>query len=97
MKRKKARKRAKQKHLDGMEPPRVQAIEDAAEDYVQKRDLRVSCLADEIEAKQKLLDLMQDNKLTNYTFDNYEVRVAVKEQQNVKVKTIKLNDDDDED
>ena len=60
------------KHRQGyidpaMAPVVVSAVEDAAEDYRAARDARTRCGEQEQEAAETLLQLMNENHLTEYT------------------------------
>jgi hypothetical protein len=62
-----------QQKLSGTQPPRIEAIEKAANDYVVKRDARMAAGKLESEAKKKLIKLCHDHGVT----DLYEYEVEV--------------------
>ncbi len=88
-------RKAKQGHFEGMEPPVILEIDQQAEEYVTFRDERMRLLKLEIEAQDKLLDLMKKNKLKTYQFDGADV-IIVPGQEKVKVKRKKEASDEDE-
>lgn len=51
-----------QDEIPGTERPRIAAIDEAAEEYREKRDERMEALKDEVELKAKLSAVMQANK-----------------------------------
>ena len=85
--------RPKQQRLPGTEDAKIDALEDAAEEYARIRDERVALSAEEVELKGKLLDLMKANKKENYVRDGIEIHI-VHEEETVKVK-IKKQDSDE--
>jgi hypothetical protein len=77
----------RQARLPEMEDPEIEEIENAALDYVEVRDRRQQLTAQEVPAKQKLLDLMKAHDKTHYKRDGIEVtRVVEKEKVRVRVK-----------
>jgi hypothetical protein len=78
--------KAKQEYLDGMKPPSIKAIDKAAEAYVEARNTRMGHTVKEKERKIILLDLMKQNKLTEYLYDGKIVRVT--ETENIKVNEV---------
>lgn len=83
--------RIKQGHLAGLEPPTYPAIDEAAEKYhsliAKSFKLRQTC----DEAKEELMKVMGDHKLTYYVYDDKEVEVMDK----ITVKVRKKKDDDE--
>jgi len=93
--------RPEQIEIPGTERPKIKSIDVAANDYVTKRDTRQRATEKEVEAKQKLSDLMhkystgEDAPLKKhpdtgelvYRFGDTEVRLTPKEEV-LKVKTI---------
>lgn len=82
-----------QTEIPGTERPRIKALENAAEDYVTKRDTRMQATTKEVEAKTKLSDLMhkystgEDAPLKKtsegelvYRYADMEVRLTPKEE-----------------
>jgi len=51
-----------QTEIPGTELPKIRAIEDAAEDYVTKRDTRQRASEREVESKTKLVDLIHKHQ-----------------------------------
>ncbi len=90
----KPRKRLKQNHLPGMEPPSVAAIDRAAEDYVKVRDERMEMTKDEVEKHDRLLGLMREHGLDTYEFDGFTINCQTKTK--VKVKRTDEYDSEDE-
>lgn len=84
----------KQTELQGMEAPSIGEIDNAGEEYVTHRDARIARLAKEIEAKKKLLDLMEKHKLTVYRFDDMTVEVTPGTKK-IKVKRIGESEDEE--
>ncbi len=86
--------RPRQQYLPGedMAPPSIPIVDEAARDYVEFRDARMSALKQEIEAHDKLLSLMQDKGLTEYNFEEFSVRVDSK----TKVKVRRKQDAEEE-
>jgi hypothetical protein len=76
-----------QNRLPGMEDPKIAEIERAIEDYASLREQRQALTAEEVPAKQKLLDLMHANKKTSYFYNGIKVEVIVeKEKVRVRIK-----------
>ena len=82
------KQKAEQKHIEGLEPVRIPAIDKAAEKYEAIRDQRQSLTADEVEAKDDLLGLMKEHELTTYTYDSKVVEV-IHLDETVKVRPFK--------
>jgi hypothetical protein len=81
----------------GVSPPRrIKAIDTAADVYVAARDARMTALQEEIKRRDRLLELMQDHKLTTYRFDDEEVEVLPGKTK-VKVRRISEDGADKED
>ena len=77
-----------------MEPPKIKAIEDAAEAYIEIRNKRMDLSKKEHDARVGLEAIMKSNKQTEYHFDSYIV-VLLKTEK-AKVKTAGSDDDEDE-
>jgi hypothetical protein len=91
-------RKPKQQFLDGMEPPSIRAIDDAAENYYDTMLERKALTETENEQKDALIDLMKENQMARYVLPDGKV-VEVTAISNVKVKSPKkanedLNDDD---
>lgn len=85
----KARKpKAKQEFLEGMEPPRVKAIDDAADNYFDTMQDRKALSETEDEQKDALIDLMKEHGMDRYVMPDGKV-VMVTSKANVKVKKAK--------
>jgi hypothetical protein len=93
-----------QLQIPGTERTKIKEIEDAAEAYVSIRDKRIKLTEQECSAKEKLIELMQQNKAKLslnseghfvYTYD--EELVILTDKVNVKVKRAVSYDDSDED
>ena len=82
---KKRKPKPKQGHLEGMDPPSVRAIDDAAETYYETMQERCKLSKDEDEAKDNLIDKMKEAG-----FDRYETPdglvVTITSKSNVKAK-----------
>lgn len=61
--------RQKTDGLPGMEPKKIKDLEEAADDYVIKRDARMAAGKLEVEAKKKLNDLMKSHQLAVYQYN----------------------------
>lgn len=93
-KKKTVKDRPKQTFIKGAEPPRIAAIDKAADLYVDARDERMAALEIEVDRKSKLLELMKKNKLTTYrTDDDQEVNI-VESAESVKVRKVKTETDE---
>ena len=93
-----AKKRAKQKFLDGMEPPSIKEIDDAAEHYFETMTARCELSKTEDEQKDALIDVMKSNKMDRYeTSDGIVVTITAKSNVNCKrKKDVSINGESDE-
>ena len=94
---KKARK-LRQQNLPGMEPPKIKAIDNATEAYVEIRDSRMALTKTEVAKRDTVLRLMKEHDLTSYEYDGKVVSI-VNGEPKVKVKTkkdetIEIEDDE---
>ncbi len=64
----------------------IREIEVVANDYVSARDQRQAMLADEVNFKKRLIEVMKKYDLTNYSYDGYMVEVDHVDEDVVKVK-----------
>jgi hypothetical protein len=80
------RDKAKQGHLQGMEPPSIPAIDDAADAYRECRTERMTLTETEAELQAKLLALMHENKLKTYVYGDPPFVCNVVELEKVKVR-----------
>ena len=91
------KKAPRQDSLPTMENRKIKALQDAAMDYANIRDQRVALSAQEVDLKQKLIDLMHKHEKETYTYQGVTITLVM-EQENVKVKIAKKDKDaDDED
>ena len=77
----------KQKELPGIEKPVIKEIEDAADEYVEVRDKRMSLTEREVEKRAALIGVMRAHKVKSYKYDGR--LITLKETDKVKVKTLK--------
>lgn len=84
---------AKQKELPGVEKPRVVAVEEAAEAFVEAHERRSDAAEREKVAKETLIDKMRGAKLSSYRFDG---KLIVLEKLD-KVTVKQARDEGDED
>lgn len=82
---------ARQADLPGMTDRKLKDIHEAALVYADARDARVAASAPEVDAKQKLLELMKQHKIEHYKFDGVECDL-IHEKENVKVKVHPADD-----
>lgn len=93
---KKPRKRAKQKHLNGVEPDdRIKEIEDAGDVYEEARDERQALTEREVEAKNNLISVMKKHRKTVYRYDSKTITFEELQEAKVKVKRDKVTEDDE--
>ena len=83
----------RQARLPGTEDNRIEALEAAAEKYVEIRDRRIALSADEIPLKQDLIARMKANHRTKYRRDGFEIDLVM-EKENVKVRIVKDTGDE---
>ena len=83
--------------LPGMEDafPNTPAVTEAAEEYASARDLRMSQLKLEVEAKTNLINLMHLHNLKSYRDNSRDPQVFVQLSSTEKVK-VKIGDDGDD-
>ena len=60
----------RQTQIPGTERETIKEVNAAAEEYVEARDERMGLTEREVQAKQHLLEVMKENKLTIYRDDN---------------------------
>ena len=88
--------RHRQGHLNGLEPPRIKQLDDAAEVYYDVMQARCKLAKEEDEAKDNLTDKMKEHQVDRYeTQDGLVVTVTSK--SNVKVKRKENGEEDGED
>jgi hypothetical protein len=93
-----------QTELEGMEAPRIKAIDEAAEHYVSVRDKRMKLTASEIAAKQNLIDTCREhedklshdgNGVIRYAYDDMVVEWERRDKIRVRHATSEPADVDD--
>jgi hypothetical protein len=89
-----AKGKAKQVDLPGMEDRDIPEIEEAAERYRDVRDDRIALSKDESTAKQALIAVMKAHKRSVYSRNG--MSITLEEIDNVKVKTAKKDDEEEE-
>jgi hypothetical protein len=68
-----------------MEPPSIPALDNAADDYADKRDARMRLTQEEVEAREEVERLMQEHGLRTYrTRDGLEVELDTLTKAKVK-------------
>jgi hypothetical protein len=81
--------------LPGMKPPRIAALDEAAEEYVKVRDRRMGLTEKEVQAKANLIDLLHkhadkippnDEGVMYYKYDDVVVELKPGKEQ-LKVRT----------
>lgn len=87
-------RRPRQQQIPGTEPPSIKEIDDAAEQYVDRRDMRMSLGKEESEAAEKLQALMKANNLSFYEYEGNIV--TLDSVTKVKVKKKKAPGDDEQ-
>lgn len=83
----KPRDKAKQGHLDGMAPPSIPSIDQAAENYYEVMMDRVKLSKEEDQAKDALINEMNVNSLQRYEYDGKVVMLV--STSKVKIKKTK--------
>lgn len=92
-----AKRRAKQGHLNGMEPPSHRDIDDAADNYFEVMTDRCKLSKEEDEKKTCLIETMRSHGLDRYeTPDGLIVTVTAKSNVKAKKKTVSENDEGEE-
>lgn len=87
---KKPRQQALSKDLES--PGKIKAVTDAACEYEEARDVRIAASGPEKEKKDRLIQLMQKHKLTEYADTDAGIRVRLVP-ENVKCKVERLADE----
>lgn len=86
---------ANQNDLPGMSDRKIEALQDAAEEYAKKRDRRMKLLAEEVELKGELLKLMKRHKKEEYVYDGITISIVPGE-ETVKVRIAKAKDEEEQ-
>ena len=92
----KRKPKPKQGHLDGMEPPRIKPLDDAADNYYEVMMDRVKLSKEEDEMKTALIEKMKEHGLDRYETPDGKI-VTVTAKSNVKVKSKKATSEETED
>lgn len=76
-----------QAYIDGFAPPRIKALDNLALEYREKVQARQQILAEEVEMKGKLMELMHKHELTTYPIPDTELEVILETvEETVKVR-----------
>lgn len=86
--------RARQGHLEGLEPPTIPEIEELAEGFVKARNAWQRRHPAMMEAQTLLHDTMKRHGIRNYQFDDYNVEIVGSEKVRVKAKKDESEDDE---
>lgn len=86
----------RQPAFPGMEPPTIKEVEEAAEDYEEKRDKRMEHTKREVAAAAHLLNMLEKHNLTEYKFDGKKAFIVAGGKK-VKVRTLKEEKDEGDD
>lgn len=78
-----------------MEDRRFEDLDDKAREYVKVRDKRQDLTRREVELKSDLLGLLKKHKKTEYHHEDIDIWIVV-EQESVKVKVAKKDEDEEE-
>lgn len=90
------KKTPKQVTIEGTERKAIPAIRKAAETYVEIRDERMELTEREVEANEKLVQVMTKHDVVDYTDEDAQIRVTIRETKTkAKVATIKQRGADD--
>ena len=89
-------KKNRQEALPGLENRKIKALQDAAMDYADIRDQRVALTSQEVELKQKLIDLMHKHERETYVYQGVTITL-VHEEESVRVKVAKQKEDEEGD
>lgn len=84
-----------QKSLEGMTDRKLEALQDAAYEYVKVRDKRMKLTESEVEKKGKILKLMHKHKKDVYDYEDVHIEIVV-EDEHVRVKIRKAKEETDE-
>jgi hypothetical protein len=94
----KPKRKAKQRHLPGLEPPSIPKIDKLADTYVEHRNSRMAKLEEETAAKDLLWAAMIEAGLKSYeTPDGMVVEILSEEKIKVKKKKPESEDGDEAD
>jgi hypothetical protein len=74
----------KQQLIPGAEPVSIPAIDEAADQYVKVRNKRMKLTLEEVELRDKLVELMKENELTVYEWDEQIIELTATEKVKVR-------------
>ena len=90
-------KKPRQKHLPGLKPPSIPALDEAAETYYEVMIERCKLSKDEDAAKDNLIDRMKQHDVERYeTPDGLVVTLTSKSNVRAKRKNVEENGEADE-
>lgn len=92
----KKRRTPRQPDLPGTEDRAIAELEDAADTYAETRDQRMALTVEETGLKATILRLMKAHKKTTYHRNGVSIEI-VAEEETVKVRVKKTEDDDGDD
>ena len=72
---------ARQARLPGTEDAAIVELEQAADDYMEVRDARLSYLKKEVEEKQNILGILKARKMSKYIRGEYIIRIRVEKEK----------------
>lgn len=81
--------------LPGMEDPAIEKLERLAKLYAKTRDNRQAILTQEVDLKGQILAAMKEEKKAEYVHGKVSIKI-VAEEETVKVRIAKDEDDDGE-
>ena len=88
-------RKPRQARLPSMDDPKIEVLHGIAEEYADLRDRRMEIGRQEVEMKNKILDLMKAHKRTHYHYGGMDVSIIV-EKEKVRVKIAKGDEETDE-
>ena len=88
-------RKPRQARLPTMDDPKIAVLHGIAEEYAELRDKRMEIGRQEVELKNKILDLMKAHKRTHSHYGEMDVIILV-EKEKVKVKIAKGGEETDE-
>jgi len=74
----------KQGELPGVERKVIKAVENAADDYVDVRDKRMTLTTKEVEKRAVLIAAMEEHGITSYRYDDRVITLEAKAKVSVK-------------
>lgn len=88
--------RTKQGHLEGLEPPTIEEVEEKADAYYSLNDKSWKLRGKVEQARDELLETMKKHELTTYEYGNKVVSVVEKEIVKIKKRKPEAESNDDE-